>query len=214
MVSKASSTDQAPCSAIRDPRLIVPLLVVVLAAAFSTPAITGLGEGHMTWTSFVLGAGCGVLAAKMPAFVRGLWLGRRDGLGLRVMDDDVRLAFEAEVARSRRHLHPLTILVAAPKQGGGKGTQALVQLLDAEVRRADHVVVSPDLRQALVLMPETDHHGAALAVARLEARALQEGLKSRVGTATFPEDAMSIDELVGLAERRLAERPHLVRDRP
>lgn len=128
----------------------------------------------------------------------------------------------AEMARSRRHERPLSVTVLAPN---AESFDLAVDRSAEEVQRAIHSryvrgklsrLIADQLRRSdmlfedartghyLVLSPETGDDGAALLVGRIRAATAAAGLRLETGSASFPDHAVSFEQLVELAERRMS----------
>lgn len=148
-------------------------------------------------------------------------LAMQDGSALLSPDDvhfDLALKMFLLASRHQRPLSCIAIeierhslerlLDEAGWEASGSAVEAsalgLVAMEVAEAtRRSDLAIKGSELRQLLVLCPETGRAGA-LHVARKIARALGElALEVRVGVSTFPGDATNLRELVGRAEEEL-----------
>ncbi len=127
-----------------------------------------------------------------------------------------------EMARSRRHERPLSVTVLAPDPASFdvavdraadevhrtirsryvRGN--LARLIAQQLRRSDVLFEDAGTGHFLVLSPETDDAGASLLTERIGRAADAAGLKLESGSASFPQQAVSFEQLVEMAERRLA----------
>jgi hypothetical protein len=127
-----------------------------------------------------------------------------------------------EMARSRRHERPLSVTVLAPDpatfdvavEHSSEEVQRTIRaryvrgklgrLIAGQLRRSDVLFEDARTGRYLVLSPETGDDGAALLVERVQRAAGSAGLKLESGSASFPDQAVSFEQLVDVAERRLA----------
>jgi GGDEF domain-containing protein len=125
-----------------------------------------------------------------------------------------------EFTRSRRYHRPLSLLVIEPKIDDQiittemlKGVQhdlmnrfttaRLGQIIDDRMRQTD-VVMRDHRGRFIILCPETDLTSAALLAQRIT-QAVKErtDLQISCGTASFPEEALTFDDLLQTARERL-----------
>jgi len=127
-----------------------------------------------------------------------------------------------EMARSRRHERPLSITVLAPEahsfdtavERAAEDVQrairaryvrgSIARVIAGQLRRSDILFEDARTGHYLVLSPETGDEGAALLIERIRSAAAGAGLDLEAGAASFPDHAVSFEQLVELAERRLA----------
>jgi diguanylate cyclase (GGDEF)-like protein len=132
-------------------------------------------------------------------------------------------AAERELARSRRYERPFVLayvdvrgLKAVNDSEGHRAGDKLIQTaagLLADCARADDVVGRLGGDEMALILAEQGPEGAAAATERIAAevavRRAELGLESRwdltVGTAAYPEDGETIDELLQVADTRLYE---------
>lgn len=127
-----------------------------------------------------------------------------------------------ELTRSRRYHRPLSVVVVQMEAEDGKVTQEMLksvqhdllsrfsvarvgQIIDDQVRQTD-LVLRDYKGRFIVLCPETDLPSASLLGKRI-ARAVEERTSMRVlwGTAAFPEEALTFDDLLEKARERLMQ---------
>ncbi|MBI3967637.1 MAG: hypothetical protein HY329_18525 [Chloroflexi bacterium] len=119
-----------------------------------------------------------------------------------------------EVVRSRRYERPLSVIVVAIRSDrddeersvldDALATSEVLRAVSRQLRRTDLIVDRRDRRQVLVLSPETNPLGSALLADRLRsALATELGLTAHFGAASFPEDALTFEELLRRAEEQL-----------
>jgi diguanylate cyclase (GGDEF)-like protein len=119
-----------------------------------------------------------------------------------------------EMTRARRYERPLTLLLIGVDgwttmvaEHGRRGSFDLLSMLATRVRRllrdVDAIGLHGDGRLA-VLLPETPLDGAMVVAFRIQQAALEEvRLKTRIGAAVFPDDAVTVEALVLEAEAGL-----------
>ena len=105
-----------------------------------------------------------------------------------------------EVARSRRNGSPMAVVVltvpTAARRFSGRSPSRYEVRAAALVRRYDQVVVRSPQRLVMIA-PDVSSSGAAVLAERLRTR-----LEVQAGSACFPDDASTADELLALAVRR------------
>jgi hypothetical protein len=129
----------------------------------------------------------------------------------------------AEVNRSRRYQRPLSVLVVEPMLGtvcftlerlfaevqrGIARHYAIVNLarmLKITLRRTDVIALEDRIRgRFIVLCPETTTDGATILSDRIEVYAQRElGFSVTCGTAIFPDDALTFEDVVRVAVSRV-----------
>ena len=125
-----------------------------------------------------------------------------------------------EFARSRRYDRPLSLVVIEPEPEDTHATAELLkniqddllhrfrsarvgQVLDEYTRQTD-LILKDHRGRFVILCPETDHEIVALLAQRLGRSILERtGLNIRWGVASFPDDALSFDDLLEKAHNRL-----------
>jgi len=172
-----------------------------------------------------------VMVAALAARISSALQSLDDAMGTVVFGDDPAVPLEdpragneilTEMARSRRHERPLSVTVLAPdaqsfdlavERAADDVLRAIRsryvrsnigRLIADQLRRSDILFEDNRSGRFLVLSPETGDEGAALLVERIRAAASGAGLHLDTGTASFPDHAVSFEQLVELAERRLA----------
>jgi hypothetical protein len=128
----------------------------------------------------------------------------------------------SEMARSRRHNRPLSVTVLAPHPESlelavdrvaedvretiraryVKGR--LARVIGEQLRRSDLLFEDPHTGRFVILSPETGDEGTQLLAARVTQAARDLKLELEVGSASFPDHAISFEQLVEVAELRLA----------
>jgi len=131
----------------------------------------------------------------------------------------------AELARARRYDRPLSVALvangAAPLADGagaplaGAGTQpqsplgpvVLASLLREVMREEDLVSYAATRQRCVVMMPEVAFDQAQQAICRVTAVCTHQfGLPIRAGSATYPTDGWTLDDLVSRAETAETDR--------
>ena len=129
---------------------------------------------------------------------------------------------DSEITRSRRYHYPLTVLVIHPdnRQGEGKdrrkqheslekemlkrlATAKISRILSDLARDTDMVLYDKD-GQFILLCPQTDLKYIDVLADRID-NAVNENLDARIywGSASFPDEAITFDELIQTAKIRL-----------
>lgn len=126
---------------------------------------------------------------------------------------------EAELARSQRHHHRLSLVLARPDgfvqlasaspTGGQEVLEAVAEVVGSELRAIDVALRHDEATFALIL-PETPVEGARVAAERIRlllplrvGQIADKPVTISLGVAEFPADATTHDELVAGAERAL-----------
>jgi hypothetical protein len=126
-----------------------------------------------------------------------------------------------EFARSRRYDSPIGVMVVKVHsenvefklqrtaeeimQGMLKkyATNKLVRLLDRELRRTDLVLEKPKDDQVVLVLPETSTSGIDILADRIRATVKDQlGLSISTGFASFPDEALTFDDLLNQAENQ------------
>ena len=136
-------------------------------------------------------------------------------------DDEIQL----EMFRSRHYHHPLGILIVQPESGFAQSaihravreaqqammytyvSRSMAQTLGKYIRRTDLIMEQTDQERLVILCPDTNAADLALLAEYLQVVA-QEEISASVacGTATFPDEAITFEELMRQAETRLNHR--------
>lgn len=130
-----------------------------------------------------------------------------------------RDAISAEITRSRRYHHPLSLLAVRLEKNKSRGdwkgmnlfTNEIVerfaiakvsQILSDHARNTDMVLRDRD-GQFILLCPETNHlHAKALATRIAEAVKMELDATIEFGSAGFPDEALTFDDLLSTANKR------------
>lgn len=127
----------------------------------------------------------------------------------------------AEITRSRRYHHPLSILtIKLDKPKGKDGWKELEsiandmverfaiakmsQILSDLARSTDIVLLDKD-GQFVLLCPETNLNSVSILAERIEA-AVSESINAKIGwgSAAFPDEALTFDDLLQTAQKRIS----------
>jgi hypothetical protein len=128
--------------------------------------------------------------------------------------DEAADLIKTEFIRSRRYNHPVSLMVIEPTTESLK-TQlnrmdrdvhrimmdrfmhtSLARLAAGEARRTDLVIEMENEKRILVLFPETRPEGLTIFAERIQHLAKEElGLALNFGVASFPEDALTFEDL-------------------
>ena len=144
-------------------------------------------------------------------------------LGQRVMRiHEAGEEIKTEFIRSRRHSRPLSVLVvrintAVPTFNLEKTVReiqrnmlmryvasSLSKILSKEARRTDLIVEKDDERGFVMLCPETTAEGTLTLAERIQQAAYEElGVQVDYGIASFPDEALTFDELLRRAQENV-----------
>lgn len=124
-----------------------------------------------------------------------------------------------EFARSRRQNVPISVMILKVHLDDAElkvqrtaeemmqamlkryATNKLVRLLDRELRRSDLVLNRPKDDQVVLVLPETANPGTDILAQRIRAIVQEQlGIKLSTGYATFPDQALTFDDLLHQAE--------------
>lgn len=129
-----------------------------------------------------------------------------------------------EIYRSRRYNHPLTMIMVEPLKGSQEMilnqsvrevqesmisryvSISLARALREYIRRTDMLVEQPDRGRFIVLTPETGKKESERVVAKVFDAASSIGAEVAVGVCSFPDDALTLDDMLGRAELDMAEK--------
>jgi hypothetical protein len=138
--------------------------------------------------------------------------------------EDASEEVKSMFAGSRRHNRPLSILLVEPAKATLKPelqrvlldlqklmltrfiSASLAQLIAKEARRTDIIVEKEDKNSFLVLCPETNPDGSISFGKRIQVIAKEKlGVQVCYGSASFPEDALTFDDLLQKARFDLVD---------
>ena len=133
-------------------------------------------------------------------------------------DEDIRI----EMFRSRHNHHPMSVIIVEPRPESIQAsvhrlayeaqqkmmssyiTNTMAQSLGKYLRQTDMILEQVDRKRFLVLCPETPAADARLLVEYIQSVAADQlGISVVSGMATFPEEAVTFEELVTRAEKNL-----------
>lgn len=139
-------------------------------------------------------------------------------------NDDIQLEFY----RSRRNQYPLSVIVIDVDHSSTdvvlnqtieeimRATRkhyismSLARVIHKTLRRTDMLLHQPDKGRFILLSPETNMEDAINIAERIRGIAQNDlSINARLGLATFPEDALTFNELLDRAEKDLAENEQL-----
>ena len=148
-------------------------------------------------------------------------------LGKRILDSDAAVEdIKTEFTRSRRHSIPLTLMVIRPsntpsskiikevniavqviQRGMARRfiSASLAKIISTVARRTDLIVSQGDDELFHIICPETKGEDVICLVERIQEMVEENlGIPVSYGIATFPDDALTYDELVNRAESQLS----------
>lgn len=127
-----------------------------------------------------------------------------------------------EMYRSRRYERPLSVVVIEPEKESIEVSMhrsvqrvqqemmsryvflGLARVVSTEMRRMDIAVEQTEEGRLIIICPETTIEGARVLVSRIQKMATEQlGLTIEHGISSFPEEAVTFDELLLRAEKRL-----------
>jgi hypothetical protein len=128
-----------------------------------------------------------------------------------------------EIYRSRRYNHPLTMIMVEPLKGSQEMilnqsvrevqesmisryvSISLARALREYIRRTDMLVEQPDKGRFIVITPETGKVESNRVVDKIYEAASSIGAEVAVGMCAFPDDALTLEDMLSRAEIDLAE---------
>jgi hypothetical protein len=128
-----------------------------------------------------------------------------------------------EIYRSRRYNHPLTMIMVEPLKGSQEMilnqsvrevqesmisryvSISLARALREYIRRTDMLVEQPDKGRFIVITPETGKVESERVVDKIFEAASSIGAEVAVGMCAFPDDALTLEDMLSRAELDLAE---------
>ncbi len=139
---------------------------------------------------------------------------------LREVDEEIQI----EMFRSRHNHHPLSVIVVEPNPESIQTTfhhlvqeiqqtmisgyviNNMAQTLGKYLRRTDLILEQRDRGRFIVLCPETSAVDSNLLVEYIQTVAGEQlGVSVTYGVATFPDEAVTFEELIHQAESRLSD---------
>lgn len=128
-----------------------------------------------------------------------------------------------EIYRSRRYNHPMTMILVEPLKSSQElilnqsvrevqesmisryVSISLARALHEHIRRTDMLIEQPDKGRFIVMTPETDKVESDKVVSKIEEAASSIGAEVAVGVCAFPNDALTLEDMLARAEVDLAE---------
>jgi hypothetical protein len=129
-----------------------------------------------------------------------------------------------EIYRSRRYNHPLTMIMVEPLKGSQEMilnqsvrevqesmisryvSISLARALREYIRRTDMLVEQPDKGRFIVITPETNKIESDRVISKIYQAASSIGAEVAVGLCAFPDDALTLEDMLCRAELDLAEK--------
>ncbi|GAP14508.1 protein containg FOG: GGDEF domain [Longilinea arvoryzae] len=204
-----------------------------LTAFNDSPIFSGM-DTYVTITelaillvAIVIAYQCAQQLHKFESFIEEVYLPARDR---RIRQPHTaRDEINTEFIRSRRHQHPLTLVAISPTvKTDGSGikiavdeiqrhmvnrfiTASVAKIITTEARRTDMIISQSDENGLFfVLCPETKGDDSVALAERIRAAAMEHlGISVNYGIASFPDEALTYEELAKRAEQHL----HLNSDR-
>lgn len=188
-----------------DPIDLLPGIAAVLSVIFTTYFASRL---HSSITDAVIEDG------NIQSYLQRIGPGA-PGATIATRRDYMRRLVSAEVDRARRYEHAFSVLVVAPDRWHehsrrmdpaqlARVSAELEHHLLARLRTTDTIMQLEDTR-FIAMLPETNMEGAHVAARKLAIAAESVlGVEVRTGIASFPEDGITADQLLGEAEAALA----------
>ncbi len=139
----------------------------------------------------------------------------------RVMDmSSASKWIDNEMTRSRRHNHPLSVLIINPDSQQSDEKHPMFenlqreimqhfaiaragQILSESIRQTD-LIIRDEKNQFIIIMPETDAMSSKVIAARIQDKFADKiGASMNWGTASFPDEALTFEDLVLRAQTDL-----------
>jgi len=136
------------------------------------------------------------------------------------VEDDIQV----ELLRSRRHHYPLTVMVVQPNPQSVKAVlhrmvqevqqammtryviASLARIIGDQLRRTDIVVDQYEQGRFIIVSPDTDSVNSTALAHRIKSAAAEKlGVDLSCGIASFPDRALTFEELVSQAESQLQQ---------
>ncbi|NOY99639.1 MAG: hypothetical protein GXP40_10640 [Chloroflexi bacterium] len=155
---------------------------------------------------------------QVDDLIKGLAVSTYPNRTIDIRDAEERI--KTEITRSRRYNSPLSMLVLQVEQGSEEDQQQqykslqrdllrrfafakVGQIINDSARQTD-LIISDQARRFIVLCPEVDYQNSTILAERIR-RAVSEKVNARItwGAASFPREALTFDELLAMARRRL-----------
>ena len=153
----------------------------------------------------------------------------QEGFNALALDSDQRLLhsisdasadIRREITRSRHYHRPLSLIVVEPDQQSvelaiphifeelqnsliNRFTRVkLAEAMNKDLRLMDMILEEND-KQFIILCPEVDIEGSAAIIERIQAVMKRSDIVVQCSTASFPEEALTFDGLLGRAKSKL-----------
>jgi len=212
-------------------RWSLPLLAVATDLALATATGSGPAspqfEPHIAATAAAFISLTALIGQHLARSLTAIdeAVGEAAGGEIRALDVESPAAaaeIHTEIARSRRHDHPLSVTVlAAEPEGFAEAITAagpevqralrerfvfgrLARVVGDQLRRSDLLFEHRASGRLFVVSPETGGEGTSLLTERINRATRQMGVEIATGSASFPDDAVSFEHLVECAEQNLA----------
>lgn len=149
--------------------------------------------------------------------------------GRALLLEEASKVIQTELARSRRYNRPLSLVIiepdpvaieeqfqAIPRSPVGKEIQKqlarryvmaqIAEILDKEARNTDIIIKQDKPDRFIILCPETETSNTNTLIRRMvEKSRAQVGAQIGFGVASFPEEAMTFEELLQKAEAKMVK---------
>ena len=137
---------------------------------------------------------------------------------------DVEEDIQTELLRSRRHHYPLTVMVIQPDPQSIRAVlhrmvqevqqammgryviTSLARVIGDQLRRTDIIVDQHEQNRFVVISPDTSTSNSIILANRIKVAAAERlGVELCCGVASFPDEALTFEELIGQAESQLSK---------
>ncbi|HEX6384832.1 MAG TPA: hypothetical protein VF177_09195 [Anaerolineae bacterium] len=203
------------------------LFLICKFLVFNTRPVLGSVYTYLTITEAGLIAGLVVLAHRVGnglqdflEAVKNITLAK---IGQQILQvEEAGELVRAEMTRSRHYHRPLSVIVAAPEADAVQvalprllqeaeqafvhryATARLAALMRKELRLIDTVLEDHQNSRFIILCPEINGQGCDVLVERIRAAVGQQlGVNIRCASASFPDKALTFEELISQAESQL-----------
>ena len=177
----------------------------------SNSAYLVITEATLIWIGVLLAHRAGIYIEDFEEAVKNIsFSGIERSKEIGKTTDDIRV----EMYRSRRYNHPLTMVIIEPEtvplemdlniaikevQQSVIGRYYAVNMaraIDDDLRLVDTIIDINQGKRFAILYPETTRENALPLIERVHGIAKNMGISIRSGIASFPEDAVTFDELM------------------
>lgn len=140
--------------------------------------------------------------------------------------EDASEEIQTELIRSRRHHYPLTVMIIQPDAKSIKAVlhhtvqelqrgmmaryviTSLARIISKQLRRTDMVLDQHERGRFIIISPDTSASSSDTLAQRIKSAAAEQlGVSVLCGVASFPDEALTFEELVHQAETNLQPRP-------